>query len=121
MAVKNNERSLIIRSRKADDYNLSESALKNLQHVLIDWLPRTVYYDLTDETAHVDVVARKSFTGKSAFSVSFIRTDGTVIKALEYGEELLLGKRCQPFDSKRSSYEGKHGGFDRRLVVYATE
>lgn len=112
------ERRLIIRSRIAEDYQLSETGLKNLQHVLTDWLPRTVYYDLTDDTARVDVVIRRSFTGKNAFAVSFIRADGTAIKKAEYGEERMLGKVCKPFDPKRTRYDGKNDGFDHRLVIY---
>ena len=112
------ERRLIIRSRIAEDYHLSETGLKNLQHVLTDWLPRTVYYDLTDDTARVDVVIRRSFTGKNAFAVSFISADGTAIKKAEYGEERMLGKVCKPFDPKRTRYDGKNDGFDHRLVIY---
>ena len=112
------ERRLIIRSRIAEDYELSESSRKNLQHVLTDWLPRSVYFDLTDDTARVDVVVRKSFTGKSAFAVSFITADGAVIKKAEYGEERILGKVCKPFDPKRTRYDGQNDGFDHRLVIY---
>ena len=115
------ERRLIIRSRMAEDYELSDSSLKNLQHVLTDWLPRSVYFDLTDNTARVDVVVRKSFTGKSAFAVSFITADGAVIKKAEYGEERMLGKVCKPFDPTRTRYDGKNGGFDHRLVIYLPE
>lgn len=115
------ERRLIIRSRLAEGYQLSEIGLKNLQHVLTDWLPRTVYFDLTDDTARVDVVIRKSFTGKGAFTVSFIRADGTAIKSAEYSEERMLGKVCKPFDPKRTRYDGKSDGFDHRLVIYAPD
>ena len=118
MAENISERRLIIRSRMAEGYQLSDSSLKNLQHVLTDWLPRTVYFDLTDDTARVDVIVRRSFTGKSAFAVSFIRADGTVIKSAEYGEERMLGKVCKAFDPKRTRYDGKNDGFDHRLVVY---
>ena len=115
------ERRLIIRSRMAKDFTLSETGLKSLQHVLTDWFPRTVYFDLTDDTVRVDVEIRKSFTGKCAFNVSFIRSDASVIKKAEYAEERMLGKVCKPFNRKRTRYDGNHDGFDHRLVVYASD
>ena len=115
------ERRLIIRSRMSQDLTLSETGLKSLQHVLTDWFPRTVYFDLTDDTVQVDVVVRKSFTGKCAFNVSFIRSDGSQIKKAEYAEERMLGKVCKPFNRKRTRYDGHHDGFDHRLVVYASD
>jgi hypothetical protein len=105
----------------AEGYQLSETGLKNLQHVLTDWLPRIVYFDLNDDTVRVDVIVQRSFTGKSAFNVSFIRADGTAIKRAEYAEERMLGKVCKPFDPKRTRYDGKNDGFDHRLVIYAPD
>ena len=113
------ERCLVIRSRVSDDYQLSEHGLKNLQHLLTDWFARAVYYDLTDDTTGVDVFIRRNFTGKSAFDVTFVRGDGTAIKRVDYLEERILGKACKLYDPKRTRYEGKHEGFDRRVAYYA--
>jgi hypothetical protein len=112
------ERRLIIRSRMAEGFALSEAGLKNLQHVLTDWLPRSVYFDLTDDAARVDVEVRKSFTGKFAFTVSFVRSNASIIKKVEYLEEGMLGKVCKPFNRQRTRYDGKHDGYDHRLVIY---
>ena len=121
MAQNVSERRLIIRSRMAEDFALSETGLKSLQHLLTDWLPRSVYFDLTDDTVRVDVNVRKSFTGKFAFDVSFIRSNASVIKKVEYLEEGMLGKVCVPFNPQRTRYDGKHDGFDHRLVIYKPE
>ena len=112
------ERQLILRSRMADGFQLTENGLKNLQHVLTDWFPRSVYFDLTDDTVRVDVEVRRSFTGKLAFTASFIRADDSKIKSTEYVEERMLGKVCKPFDPKRTRYDGKFEGFDQRTVIY---
>jgi hypothetical protein len=114
------ERQIIIRSRMAEGYHLSEVGLKGMQHVFTDWFPRAVYADLTDDTVSIDVVARKDFTsGKSLLTASFKRTDGSAIKSAEYGEERLVGKACQYYDPKKSRYDGKKDGFDQRIVFYA--
>ena len=115
------ERRIIIRSRMAKDFTLSETGLKNLQHVLTDWFPRTVYFDLTDDTVQVNVEVRKSFTGKCAYNVTFISSDASVIKKAEYLEERMLGKVCKPFNRKRTRYDGNHDGFDHRLVIYGSD
>lgn len=113
------ERSLLIRSRLADGYRLSEVGLKGLQHVFTDWFPRAIYEDLTDDTDRVDVIVRKDFmTGKAVFSVTFVRGDGWVLKTREYAEERLIGKACPHYDQKRTHYEGNKEGFDHRLVYY---
>ena len=113
------ERCLVIRSRQAEGYHWSEVGLKDLQHVFTDWFPRSVYYDLTDDTARVDVVVRKDFTsGKGVFSASFIRADGSVIKSIEYNEGKLIGRSCAHYDPKKTRYDGKKDGFDHRLVYY---
>jgi hypothetical protein len=115
------ERRLIIRSRMAEGYQLSEIGRKNLQHVLTDWLPRTLYYDLTDDTASVDVVVRNSFTGKNVFTVTFKKAGGSVIKNAEYAEERMLGKVCKAYDPKKTRYDGNTDGFDHRLVIYTPD
>ena len=120
MAESTPERRLIIRSRLAEGYRLSEIGLKDLQHVFTDWFPRAIYEDLTDDTASVDVVVRKDFTsGKFLFSTSFIRADGVVIKGKEYGEDRLLGKVCAYYDRKKTHYEGNKDGFDHRVAYYS--
>ena len=121
MAEESSERCLLIRSRLAEGYNLSESSLKGLQHVFTDLFPRAVYADLTADTVSVDVVVRKDFTSeKGVFSASFKRADGTVIKSKEYLEDRLIGKACPYYNQKKARYDGKRGGFDHRLVYYST-
>ena len=121
MAEECSERCLLIRSRVAESYNLSESNLKGLQHVFTDLFPRAVYADLTDDTVSVDVVVRKDFTSeKGVFSASFKRADGTVIKSKEYLEDRLTGKACPYYNQKKARYDGKRDGFDHRLVYYST-
>ena len=104
----------------AEDFTLLESGFKSVQHMLTDWLPRSVYFDLTDDTVRVDVEIRKSFTGKCTFNVSFIRYGVSVIKKAEYMEERILGKVCKFFSPKNTRYIGKRDGFDHRLVSYTS-
>ncbi len=40
------ERLLVIASRLADQYQLTESGIKNLQHIFTSWFPKVVYFDL---------------------------------------------------------------------------
>lgn len=117
----NNDRCLLIRSRVRAGYQLSEFGLKNLQHVLTDWFPRGVYADLTDDTMSVDVEIRPdSISGKNALEVAFKRADGGVIKRTIYSQEGLVGGSCPSYNAKKSKYDGKEEGYDRRLVYYAT-
>ena len=121
MAEESSERCLLIRSRLAEGYNLSESSLKSLQHVFTDLFPRAVYADLTADTVSIDVVVRKDFTSeKGVFGASFKRADGTVIKSKEYLEDRLIGKACPYYNQKKARYDGKRDGFDHRLVYYST-
>jgi hypothetical protein len=116
------DRKLLMRSRLEAGYRMSESALKNLQHVLTDWLPRTLYGELTDDATSVDVLIRKDFaTNKSIFCASFIKADGSVIKNTEYAESRLSGGACPPYDPKKSRYDGNMDGFDLRVVLYSTD
>ena len=115
------ERKLILRTRMGEGYQLTETGLKNLQHVMTDWLPRSIYFDLVDDAASVDVVARKEYSSnKSLFAATFKRADGSTIKTAEYGEDRLVGKSCPFYDPKKSSYAGKKDGFDERLVIYSS-
>jgi len=115
------DRKFIIRTRMGEGYHLTELGLKNLQHVLTDWLPRAVYFDLTDDAASVEVVARKEYmSNKSLFAATFKRADGSTSKTAEYGEDRLVGKSCPFYDPKKSSYAGKKDGFDERLVIYSS-
>jgi len=114
------ERHLIISSRLAEGYQLTEIGLKNLQHVFTVWIPRAVYDDLTDDTIRVDVVVRRGWTsGRGVFAASFLKIDGSVIKNVEYDEDRVLGKVCERYDQRRSSYCGKKDGVDYRIAVYA--
>ena len=114
------DRRLLVRSRVAEGYQLTELGQKQVQHVFTVWFPRAVYFDLTDDTVAVDVVVRMGrTTGKSLFSTSFKKADGTLIKTVDYDEDrLLVGKPCDSYDQRRSGYFGKKEGFDCRLVFY---
>jgi len=113
------QRRLLIRSRLAEGYELSEAGLKDLQHVMTDLFPRAAYADLTADAVSVDVLVRKDFTSeKDAFSASFRRADGTVIRTREYFQDMLSRKSCPDY---KSVYDGKRDGFDHRLVFYSTE
>ena len=119
--VRNNlERSLIISSRLAEGYQLTEIGLRNLQHVFTVWFPRAVYGDLTHDTVRVDIVVRRGWaSGKGVFAASFLKADGSVIKRMEYDEDRVVGKVCENYDQKRSAYCGKKDGIDYRVAVYA--
>jgi hypothetical protein len=120
MAGNSLERRLIITSRLAEGYQLTEIGLKNLQHVFTVWFPRAVYYDLTDDTVRVDIVVRKGWTsGRGVYATSFLKADGSVLKNVEYDEDRFVGKVCENYDQKRSGYCGKKDGIDYRIVVYA--
>jgi hypothetical protein len=116
------ERRLIISSRLADGYQLTEIGLKNLQHVFTVWFPRAVYHDLTDDTVRVDIVIRKGWaSGRGVFATSFLRADGSVAKVLQYDEDRFVGRVCDHYDQKKSGYAGQKDGVDYRIAVYATE
>ena len=116
------DRRLVIRSTLAEGYHWTEVGLNNLQHVFTDWFPRSVYFDLTDDTVRVDVVVRKDFaSGKGIFRASFMRADDSVIKSTEYDESKLIGKPCEHYDPKKTRYDGKKDGFDHRLVFYTAD
>ena len=113
------ERSLIIRTRLVDGDRLSEIGRKALQDLVAEWLPQTVYSELTNDIACVDVVARKDFTiGKFIFSATFLRTDGLVIKRKEYLEGRPIGKSCDYFDRRQTRSEGGKDGYDHQVVYY---
>ena len=113
------ERRLIISSRMADGYQLSEDGRKHLQHVLTVWFPRAIHRDLTDDTVRVDVVVRKgTISNRSVYSTSLVKGDGSVIKSIEYDEDRLTGAQCQVYDQARSGYCGCKDGIDYRLVIY---
>jgi hypothetical protein len=114
------ERRLIISSRLAEGYQLTEIGLRNLQHVFTVWFPRAIYRDLTDDTVRVDIVIRKGWTsGRGVFATSFLKADGSVTKKLDYDEDRFVGKVCENYDQRRSSYCGKKDGLDYRIAVYA--
>ena len=116
------ERRLIISSRLADGYQLTEIGLKNLQHVFTVWFPRAVYHDLTDDTVRVDIVVRKGWaSGRGVFATSFLRADGSVAKVVQYDEDRFVGRVCDQYDQKKSGYAGKKDGIDYRIAVYANE
>lgn len=122
MAENGLERRLIISSRLAEGYQLTELGLENLQHVFTVWFPRAVYYDLTDDTVRVDIVVRMGRTsGRGVYAISFLKADGSVIKNVEYDEDRLIGKVCENYDQRRSGYCGKKSGIDYRMAIYAAE
>lgn len=113
------ERRIILRTRVADDYQLTKVGLKHLQHVFTVWFPQAVFDDLTDDTVGVDVVVRKGrVSGRSVYSASFAREDGSVIKTKDYDEDRITGKVCKSYDLRGSEYLGEVGGFDYRNLLY---
>ena len=116
------ERRLIIGSRVAEGYHLTEIGLKNLQHIFTVWFPRAIYPDLTEDTVRVDVVVRMGRTSqRGLYSTTFIKSDGTVLKKIDYDEDRLIGKVCDEYDQLRSGYCGKKDGVDYRIVIYTTQ
>jgi len=113
------DRILIIGSRLVENYQLTASGLKNLQHIFTTWFPRMVYFDLTHDTVRLNVTVRRGMiSGKNVFSTSFLRADGSVIKSAEYDEDLMIGKVCAHYDQSKSRYLGKEDGFDCRVAYY---
>jgi hypothetical protein len=113
------ERRLIISSRMADGYQLSDDGRKHLQHVFTVWFPRAIHRDLTEDTVRVDVLVRKgTISNRSVYSTSFVKADGSVIKRIDYDEDRLTGAQCQVYDQQRSGYCGSKDGADYRLVIY---
>jgi hypothetical protein len=116
------ERRLIIASRMAEGYQLTEDGRKHLQHVFTVWFPRAIYRDLADDTVRVDVVVRQgTISGRRVFSTSFVRMDGSVTKKADYDEDRLTGVKCESYDQLRSGYCGCKDGTDFRLVIYTPE
>ena len=113
------ERRIILRTRVADGYHLTNIGLKHLQHVFTVWFPQAVFDDLTDDTVGVDVVVKKGHaSGRSVYSASFARADGSVIKTKDYDEDRITGKVCKSYDLRGSEYLGEVGGFDYRNLLY---
>jgi hypothetical protein len=122
MEQNSSDRMLIISSRLADGYQLTESGLKNLQHTFTTWFPRAIYSDLTPDTAQVKVVVKRGMiTSKNEFNASFCRADGTVIKSATYDQDRMVGKVCAQYDQTRTRYQGKKDGFDERVVYYLAD
>ena len=116
------QRLLIISSRLAERYELTESGHKNLQHIFTSWFPRVVYNDLTDDTVGVSVIVRRGIiSGKNVFKASFLKADGSEIKSKEYDEDRMIGKVCKQYDQSKTSYFGKKDGFDHRHVYYTVD
>ena len=112
-----NDRCLLIRSKMADGYSVSEAGMKGIQHTITDWFPRAVYTDLTADTAVVDIEIRQDYlSGKSMFSVIFRNATGGEVKRAEYSSDRIVGKTCAYYDPKKGSFAGKKDGYDCRLV-----
>jgi len=113
------ERRIVLRTRVADDYQLTDLELKRLQRVFTDWFPGAVFNDLTRDTVRVDVVVKKGrLTGQSVYNASFVREDGSVIKIADYDEDRITGRVCKSYDLPGSEYLGEVDGFDYRNVFY---
>jgi len=113
------ERRIILRTRVADDYQLTKIGLKHLQHVFTVWLPPAIFDDLTADTVGVDVVVRKGHaSGRSVYNAYFVREDSSVIKVTDYDEDRITGKVCKSYDLRGSEYLGEVDGFDYRLLLY---
>lgn len=122
MAENNPDRMLLIGSRLADGYQLTESALKNLQHIFTTWFPRAVYPDLTPDTAQVRVIVKRGMiTGKNEFVATFLKEDGSEIKRASYDQDRMVGKVCAYYDQSRTKYQGKRDGYDERNVYYVAD
>jgi hypothetical protein len=115
------ERRILLRTRVADDYQLTKIGLNHLQHVFTVWFPPAIFDDLTDDTVGVDVVVRKGHaSGRSVYNASFVRADGSVIKTADYDEDRITGKVCKSYDLRGSVYLGEVEGFDYRNLLYTT-
>jgi hypothetical protein len=113
------DRRIIIGSRVADGYSMTDVGLKNLQHVFTVWFPRAVFNDLTEDTVRLDVIVRMGRTsGKSVYATAFLRIDGSLVKKIDYDEDRLLGRVCDCYDQARSGYYGKKNGIDYRVAYY---
>jgi hypothetical protein len=113
------ERHIVLRTRVAEGYELTQLELKRLQRVFTDWFPGAVYTDLTRDTVRIDVVVRKGrLSGRSVYNASFVNRDGSVAKNADYDEDRIAGKVCANYDPRRSGYFGKKDGFDYRTVSY---
>lgn len=113
------ERPIVLRTRVADGYDLTQLEQKRLQRMFTDWFPGAVFSDLTGDTVRVDVVVRKGrLTGQSVYNASFVNSSGSVVKKADYDEDRITGKVCAHYDPGRSGYFGKKDGFDYRKVLY---
>ncbi len=113
------DRQIIIRSRVVGKQHFSDYDITSVRHILIDWFPRAIYADLTNDLVRVDVNVRKDYAGaKKEFEASFIRGDGSEVAKKSYLEEKLQGYVCYHYDSKKSRYPGVEGEFDCREVSY---
>ncbi|HEY7656478.1 MAG TPA: hypothetical protein VH881_06405 [Burkholderiales bacterium] len=113
------ERHVVLRTRVAEGYELTQLELKRLQRVFTDWFPGAVYTDLTRDTVRIDVVVRKGrLSGQSVYNASFVNREGSVVKNADYDEDRITGKVCANYDPRRSGYFGKKDGFDYRTVSY---
>jgi hypothetical protein len=113
------ERHVVLRTRVAEGYELTQLELKRLQRVFTDWFPGAVYTDLTRDTVRIDVVVRKGrLSGQSVYNASFVNREGSVVKSADYDEDRITGKVCANYDPRRSGYFGKKDGFDYRTVSY---
>jgi len=113
------EKRIVLRTRVADGYDLTQLELKRLQRVFTDWFPGAVFDDLTRDTVRVDIVVKKGrLSGQSVYNASFVNADGSVAKQTDYDEDRITGKVCASYDPRRSGYFGKKDGFDYRNVFY---
>ena len=77
-------RYLVIASRMAPVYDLSDFGRKHLQHVFPDRFPQAIYGDLPAETVRVDVIVRNSSIVGNVYTTAFLKGDGSVIKTIDY-------------------------------------
>ena len=121
MAEKLLERRLVLSSRLAEGYHLTEDGLKHMQHVFTVWFPRKIFHDLTPDTVRVDVLVKRGYaTGKSVYLTSFLRADGSLIRSEVYDDDRLTGVACEDFDQLRSGYCGQKNGLDYRMLIYTS-
>jgi len=117
--IQDTRKSITLRTRVAEGYDLTDLQLKHLQHVFTVWFPAVVFKDLTDDTVRLDVVVRKgNLSRQSVYNTSFVRADGSIIKTANYDEDRITGRVCADYDLRRGEYLGKKDGFDCRSLFY---
>jgi hypothetical protein len=106
-------------ARKTDETTWDTFTETHVRHVIRDLFPEAVFADLTEDTARLDVVVRKSnLTRSHIYGTSFYRGDGSLIKKKDYDEDTMHGMKTTRHDKRADQFIGKIYGADVRLVVF---